>query len=62
MSSKTSRPLTVFAASILALGAVTAIGITVGCGIVAVVPAVWVKRVAAGLFFLAGVLVLFDVL
>ena len=62
MSSKTSKPVTVFLASVLALAAVTLIGVIVGAGIAEVVPRVWLKRVAALLFFAVGILVFLDVL
>jgi putative Ca2+/H+ antiporter (TMEM165/GDT1 family) len=62
MSSKTSKPVTVFLASVLALAAVTLIGVAIGAGIAEVVPRVWLKRVAAALFFAVGILVFLDVL
>jgi len=62
MSSKTSKPVTVFLASILALAAVTLIGVAVGAGIGEIVPRVWLKRISALLFFAVGILVFLDIL
>lgn len=62
MTSKTSKPLMVFIASVLALAAVTLIGVTVGAGLTEVVPKIWIKRAAALLFFAIGILVFLDIL
>lgn len=62
MTSKTSKPVTVFIASVLALALVTLIGVALGEGITALVPRMWVKRISALLFFAVGILVFFDIL
>ena len=62
MSSKSAKPLTVFVASVVALAVVTLIGVTVGAGLTEVVPRIWIRRVAALLFFAVGILVFFDIL
>jgi putative Ca2+/H+ antiporter (TMEM165/GDT1 family) len=62
MTSKTQKPVTVFIASVAALAVVTVIGVTVGASLTAVLPRIWIKRVAAILFFVVGILVFLDVL
>ena len=62
MCSKSSKPLTVFLASVLALAAVTALGVLFGTGITALFPRIWIKRVAALVFVVIGVLVFLDIL
>ena len=58
MAAQTKRPWAVFVGASLALAAVSAIGVLVGGVIGNYVPLEWVKRVAAGLFILIGVLML----
>lgn len=58
MAAQTKRPWAVFAGASLALVAVSAIGVLVGGVIGQYVPLEWVKRVAACLFIVIGVLML----
>lgn len=58
MAAQTKRPWAVFLGASLALVAVSAIGVLVGGVIGQYVPLEWVKRVAAVLFILIGVLML----
>ncbi len=58
MAAQTKRPWAVFIGASVALAAVSAIGVLVGGVIGQYVPLEWVKRVAACLFILIGVLML----
>lgn len=58
MAAQTKRPWAVFIGASLALVAVSAIGVAVGGVIGQYVPLEWVKRVAACLFIVIGVLML----
>ena len=58
MAAQTKRPWAVFLGASVALAAVSALGVLVGSVIGDYVPLVWVKRVAAALFILIGVLML----
>ena len=58
MSAQTKKPWSVFIGASLALTAVSLIGVLVGGVIGQYVPLEWVKRIAAGLFILIGVLML----
>lgn len=58
MSAQTKRPWAVFIGASIALAAVSAIGVLVGGVVGQYVPLEWVKRVAAGLFIIIGVLML----
>jgi len=58
MAAQTKRPWAVFLGASVALVAVSAVGVLVGGVIGNYVPLVWVKRVAAGVFILIGVLML----
>jgi putative Ca2+/H+ antiporter (TMEM165/GDT1 family) len=58
MSAQTKRPWAVFIGASLALAAVSAIGVLVGGVAGQYVPLEWVKRIAAVLFILIGVLML----
>ena len=51
---------TVFAGSALALVSTSLIAVVAGEAITRVVPAVWIKRVAGGVFVILGLLYLFD--
>jgi putative Ca2+/H+ antiporter (TMEM165/GDT1 family) len=51
---------TVFAGSALALVSTSLIAVIAGEAITRVVPAVWIKRVAGGVFVILGLLYLFD--
>ena len=51
---------TVFAASALALVATSAVAVLVGEGVARLVPQVWLKRFAGGVFVVMGVLFLFS--
>jgi Ca2+/H+ antiporter, TMEM165/GDT1 family len=58
MSAQTKRPWAVFIGASLALAAVSAIGVLVGGVAGQYIPLEWVKRIAAVLFILIGVLML----
>lgn len=58
MAAQTKRPWAVFIGASLALTAVSAIGVLVGGVVGQYVPLEWVKRIAAGLFIIIGVLML----
>ena len=58
MSAQTKKPWAVFVGASLALAAVSAIGVLVGSVIGQYVPLEWVKRIAAALFIVIGVLML----
>ena len=58
MAAQTKRPWTVLVGSVLALTAVSAIGVVVGGMVGEYVPLIWVKRVAALSFIVIGVLIL----
>lgn len=58
MAAQTKRPWAVFIGASVALVAVSAIGVVVGGVVGQYVPLEWVKRVAAVLFILIGVLML----
>ena len=58
MSAQTKKPWAVFLGASLALVAVSAIGVLVGGVVGQYVPLEWVKRIAAALFIVIGVLML----
>jgi len=58
MSAQTKKPWAVFIGASVALAAVSAIGVLVGGLVGQYVPLEWVKRIAAGLFIVIGVLML----
>lgn len=58
MSAQTKRPWAVFIGASLALAAVSAIGVLVGGVVGQYIPLEWVKRIAAALFIVIGVLML----
>jgi len=58
MSAQTKKPWAVFIGASVALAAVSAIGVLVGGLAGQYVPLEWVKRIAAGLFIVIGVLML----
>jgi Ca2+/H+ antiporter, TMEM165/GDT1 family len=58
MAAQTKRPWAVFIGASVALIAVSAIGVVVGGVVGQYVPLEWVKRIAAVLFILIGVLML----
>jgi putative Ca2+/H+ antiporter (TMEM165/GDT1 family) len=58
MSAQTKNPWAVFIGASIALVAVSAIGVLVGSVIGQYVPLEWVKRIAAALFIVIGVLML----
>ena len=58
MSAQTKKPWAVFIGASVALAAVSAIGVLVGGVAGQYVPLEWVKRIAAGLFIVIGVLML----
>ena len=58
MSAQTKKPWAVFLGSSLALAAVSALGVVVGSVIGDYVPLEWVKRGAAVVFIIIGILML----
>jgi putative Ca2+/H+ antiporter (TMEM165/GDT1 family) len=58
MAAQTNRPWAVFLGAALALTAVSAIGVVVGSVIGDYIPLIWVKRLAAVVFIVIGVLIL----
>jgi putative Ca2+/H+ antiporter (TMEM165/GDT1 family) len=58
MAAQTKKPWAVFLGACLALAAVSAIGVIVGGALGNYVPLEWVKRIAAILFIIIGVLML----
>ena len=60
MSAQTKKPWAVFIGSALALTAVSAIGVVVGGFIGNYLPLEWIKRAAAVMFIIIGVLILLD--
>ena len=60
MSAETKKPFAVFVGSALALVCVSAVGVFVGGLLGHYVPLAWVKRAAAVMFIVIGVLILFD--
>ena len=62
LTCKHQRPLPVFLGASFALASVTLVGILFGQGVTRVVPAPAMRKMAAALFVLLGVLMWFDVL
>lgn len=60
MAAETRRPWAVFVGASLALACVSALGVLVGGTLGHYLPLVWIKRGAAVLFILIGVLILLD--
>jgi len=60
MAAQSKKPWAVFLGASFALVAVSAVGVLVGSVIGNYVPIVWVKRIAALLFIVIGVLILLD--
>jgi putative Ca2+/H+ antiporter (TMEM165/GDT1 family) len=60
MAAETRKPWAVFIAASLALACVSALGVVVGGTLGHYLPLVWIKRGAAVLFILIGVLMLLD--
>ena len=58
MAAEKKRPWAVFIGAVLALAAVSAIGVAVGTALGAYLPVEWIKRVAGAAFVVIGVLVL----
>jgi putative Ca2+/H+ antiporter (TMEM165/GDT1 family) len=58
MAAEKKRPWEVFIGAVLALAAVSAIGVAVGTALGAYLPVEWIKRVAGAAFIVIGVLVL----
>ena len=58
LAAQTKKPWAVFLGASLALAAVSAIGVIVGGALGNYVPLEWVKRIAAILFIIIGVLML----
>lgn len=60
MSAKTKAIVSVFAGAGLALLFVTALGVLAGGFLTEYIPTEWIQRIAAGLFILIGILMLFG--
>ena len=60
MAAQTKQPWAVFIGSSLALACVSAIGVVVGAMLGEYVPLAWIKRAAAMMFIVIGVLILLD--
>ncbi|MEE9200562.1 MAG: TMEM165/GDT1 family protein [Candidatus Brocadiales bacterium] len=58
MATQTDKPMTVFIGAILAMAAVTLIGVTLGAEIVQIVPVKYLRNGAAAIFIGLGVLIL----
>jgi Ca2+/H+ antiporter, TMEM165/GDT1 family len=58
MAAEKKRPWEVLIGAVLALAAVSAIGVAVGTALGAYLPVEWIKRVAGAAFIVIGVLVL----
>ncbi|HET9528143.1 MAG TPA: TMEM165/GDT1 family protein [Pyrinomonadaceae bacterium] len=58
MSAQTKKPWAVFIGASVALAAVSAVGVLVGGVVGQYIPLEWVKRIAAALFIVIGVLML----
>ena len=62
MTAKTRQPLPVFVGAAIALVIVTLLGAVFGEALASVVPTLILRKVAAGLFVVMGVLMFFNVL
>ncbi len=62
MTSDTGKPVSVFIGAVLALALVTLIGVAVGGALMEFIPEVYLKKGAALLFVVIGVLMWFKVL
>lgn len=62
MTANCGKPVTVFLSSVLALALVTLIGVTLGAALAEYIPQEYIKRGAAALFVVIGVLMWFKVL
>ncbi|HEV2763195.1 MAG TPA: TMEM165/GDT1 family protein [Pyrinomonadaceae bacterium] len=60
MAAETKKPWAVFLGSALALVCVSAVGVFVGGALGQYLPLVWIKRAAAVMFIVIGVLILLD--
>jgi len=60
MAAQSKKPFTVFVGAALALACVSAIGVLVGGLVSEFLPLVWIKRAAAVVFIIIGVLILFN--
>jgi len=60
MTSKTGRPLSVFAGAAFALCLVTLIGVVIGEGLISIVPQHFLKKGAAIAFILVGLVMFFS--
>ena len=58
MSAQTKKPWAVFIGASVALAAVSAVGVLIGGVVGQYIPLEWVKRIAAALFIVIGVLML----
>ncbi len=61
MTSETGKPLSVFLGGVAALALVTLIGVAFGSALLQIVPEEYLKKAAAALFVLIGVLMWFKV-
>ena len=61
LTAETKKPVSVFLGSVLALALVTLIGVLFGEALTKLIPVEYLKKGAAGLFIIIGVLMFFDV-
>jgi putative Ca2+/H+ antiporter (TMEM165/GDT1 family) len=61
MTSETGKPLSVFLGAVLALALVTLIGVVLGRAIMEFIPEIYIRRGAALLFVVIGILIWFKV-
>ncbi len=60
LASQTGKPWAVLAGAILALAAVSAVGVAVGSALGHYLPLQWIKRAAGAAFIIIGALILFE--
>jgi len=61
MTSKTKSPVAVFLGAVFALSVVTLIGVLLGGTLTRVIPENWIKNIAAVVFIVIGLLILFGI-
>jgi putative Ca2+/H+ antiporter (TMEM165/GDT1 family) len=60
MAAESKKPWAVFVGAALALTLVSAIGVILGSVIGTYIPLIWIKRIAAIVFIVIGILILFE--
>lgn len=61
MTCKTKSPVAVFIGAVLALSVVTLIGVSIGGVLPRFIPENWLKNIAAVVFIIIGLLILFGI-